>query len=107
MIVKGASCVATGFVVPTTVLLIDDKVPPKVWIADDFRVRALELNGFQELDLLYIGDPRVGNKLWTDGNFFVTKSALAIWCRVVVLGHDQQLTFWRCSSPNPNVKGWN
>jgi hypothetical protein len=108
MLSKGASKIGTGFVSATTSLVIDGDDPLKVWIAGDFRVRAFALNGFEELDLLYVGDPQAVKEGNNNKDVIIRKSALAIWQDLVVLGHGQHLTFWK-RYPGQSasiVEGW-
>jgi hypothetical protein len=107
VVAKGGIRVVTGFVATTTSIVVDDETA-KVWIAGDFRVRAFDVNRFQEFDLLYVGDPQEVKEGGNSKDVIVTRSALAIWQDLVVLGHGQHLTLWKRNpgqSPS-QVEGW-
>jgi hypothetical protein len=99
-VAMSASHTATGFVSRTSSLLLDGNHPAKVWIAGDFRVRAFNLDRFQECDLLYVGNPEPVEEE------IITKSALAIWDDFIVLGHGQCLTFWKRLKISSEVSKW-
>jgi hypothetical protein len=109
-IAKGALNAGTGFVSSSSALLFDPVPPQKVWVAGDFRVRAFDLDGFRERDLLYVWDPlevKVANDAQTfECDRIINRSGLAIWQDLVVLGHDDLLTFWKRTQPSLQVAGW-
>jgi hypothetical protein len=87
------------FVTKTTSMFYDEG-RGRLWVAGDFRVIGLNVEHFEEQDLLYVGNPMAPEDvpIWA--------SCLTIWTDLVTLGHGRALTFWMGDGNSLDVPGW-